>query len=416
MTININIKCPYCDKAFSLKMQMDNVVYYGQLPFSIVCPDCYSEITGNYGKKGLLPLNLRGDDDNYGTVIGYSSSLPVPEHLYLNDKWPAVGLSSVYMNLSFIYGDLSIANYGSFVNQVIGILLPVKKAPSVLLNILPSNNLRAFNIAVEKEYGKNHGYSLPSTEGQCKEFFDKRLSELYALLLTNNYADTFFIPHFSIILDKISRGDAKEMGVIYASLSATVNLTEWQRKEAYPFITKMIGVVDKFLPVLFLANVGEFNLPHPSLRITTINANEVNLLYNQGVETLDHILPLYVGLTNWIVNNDVNRFTNPAAKGITSIEQFSQLPLGGKRDKTIDYPEVDNYFSPAVKTEIRNAIAHNGVQYAPQSQLISYYYKVGDPTSHYDEQLIDVALRCYILLLHVMELSHLLNVLRSKKK
>ena len=416
MTININIKCPYCGKTFSLKMQMDSVVYHGQLPFSIVCPDCLSELTGNYGKKGLLPLYLSTGDKDYGTIVGYSSSLPVPEHLYLNENWPEVGLSSVFINLSIIYGDLSIKNYGLFINNLVNKLLPIKSAPSVLFNILPSSNLRAFNIAINKEYGKEHCYSLPSTEGQCKGFFDARLSEIYMLLVTDKYADAFFIPHVAILLENINRGNTKDLSDIYTRLTANMNLTEWQRKEAYPFITRMIKDIDKFLPVLFLSHIGEYEVPHPSLRITTINKDELNSFYYQGVETLDHILPLFVGLTNWTVNSDLDCFTNAASKGITGIEQFSKLPLGGKMDKTCDYPEVVNYLGPAVKTEIRNGIAHNGVQYATKDQLVSYFYKVNDPTAHYDEQLIDVALRCYLVLLHVMEMSHLLNVLKNKKK
>lgn len=416
MTINLNIKCPYCGKAFSLKMQMDNVVYHGQLPFSIVCPDCLSELTGNYGKKGLLPLNLIGGDDEYGTVVGYSSTLPVPEHLYLNDDWPTVGLSSVFMNLSIVYGDLSLENYSPFVNMVVENLLPVKKALSVLRNILQSSNVRAFNVAINKEYGKAHGYRIPTTEGECKVFFDNRLNDVYKLLVTDRYADVFFIPHIAILLENIKRGSANEFGDIYKSLSAIVNFTDWQRKEAYPFIARMIGEFDKFLPILLLSQIGEYDVAHPTLRITTINKDDVNSFYNQGVETLDHILPLYVGLTNWMMNNDVDCFQNAAAKGISGIEHFSKLPLGGKMDKTLDYPEVAEYLGPAVKTEIRNGIAHNGVQYAPRDQILSYYHKVNDPAIHYDEQLIDVALRCYLLLLHVMEMSHLLNVLKNKKK
>ena len=415
MTNSINIICPYCNKVFSLKVQLDDAIHYGQLPFAIVCPECLSEVKGSYGSKGILPKDIYGGDNGSGTVVGYSSSLPVPDHLYLNEDWPKIGLNSVFMNLSIIYGDVAFYGFPSFSSTLINKLFPVKQAPAVLERILPSGNIKAFINAINKEYGKHNSYDFPSTQGECKSFLDKRLAEIYTMLATNKYVDIFFAPFVVPIIESIRHGDPQNLGNLYQQLSGVINLTQWQRNEAYPFITKLVGSFEKIFPVVFLLYMGEFDQPHQALRITTINVEEVNSFYNQGVETLDHIMPFYVGLVNWKQNGDVDCFTNQDAKGISSLSQFSQLPIGGKRDKTSDYPEVTQYFSPAIKTEIRNGIAHNGVQYDAQSQLISYYYKLDDSSVHYDEQLIDVALRCYVLLLHVMEMSHVLNLVNVKK-
>jgi len=99
-------------------------------------------------------------------------------------------------------------------------------------------------------------------------------------------------------------------------------------------------------------------------------------------------------------------------KGQNSISDLCKLSMGAKLDKLADYAELQEFIGGCLNGQIRNGIAHNGVSYSYNTQVISYHFDQRNPDLHYDERLIDITFRCYLLLVKVLESVHILSFLR----
>lgn len=75
-------------------------------PISFECVDCGDNLTYKFGKNGLFPkefTHIPSPQDPSITTIGYSSSLPITDELYMKglDYEQSMAFFSPFMNLSF---------------------------------------------------------------------------------------------------------------------------------------------------------------------------------------------------------------------------------------------------------------------------------------------------------------------------
>ena len=100
------VKCPSCGKIYQLKFQLDQNIQIYEWPISFECLDCGDNLAYRYGKQGLFPkefMHTPSPQDPPITTIGYSSSLPVIDDLYMKDLdfTQSMVLSSLFLSLSF---------------------------------------------------------------------------------------------------------------------------------------------------------------------------------------------------------------------------------------------------------------------------------------------------------------------------
>ena len=124
------IKCPLCGKIYQLKIQLDQNVGIFEWPISFECKDCGEILNFKYGNEGLRPKGIDYKpkvDDEPVTTIGYSSSLPITDEVYMKDLGYAESIVhfSLFMNLQrgFFLAD-EIRVFDMFLKQMQVNLLP----------------------------------------------------------------------------------------------------------------------------------------------------------------------------------------------------------------------------------------------------------------------------------------------------
>ena len=106
MVQRIYVKCSSCGKLYQLKFQLDQNLKIYEWPISFECIDCGDNLTYKFGKRGFFPkefMHTPSPQDPPITTIGYSSSLPITDDLYMKDLnyEQSMILFSPFMNLSF---------------------------------------------------------------------------------------------------------------------------------------------------------------------------------------------------------------------------------------------------------------------------------------------------------------------------
>ena len=106
MVQRIYVKCPSCGKIYQLKLQIDQNIKIYDWPISFECVDCGDNLTYKFGKSGLFPkefMHTPSPQDPPITTIGYSSSLPITNELYMKDLDYIRSMASFspFMSLSY---------------------------------------------------------------------------------------------------------------------------------------------------------------------------------------------------------------------------------------------------------------------------------------------------------------------------
>ena len=153
MVQRIYVKCPSCGKIYQLKFQIDQNIKIYEWPISFECVDCGDNLTYKFGKNGLFPkefTHIPSPQDPSITTIGYSSSLPITDELYMKglDYEQSMAFFSPFMNLSFkspFFSFKEVRKYDVFLTRMQQGLLPYKGVLNALLPILKKGNVEAFS-------------------------------------------------------------------------------------------------------------------------------------------------------------------------------------------------------------------------------------------------------------------------------
>ena len=148
MVQRIYVKCPSCGKIYQLKFQLDQNIKIYEWPISFECVDCGDNLTYKYGKRGLFPkefMYMPSPQDSPITTIGYSSSLPIIDDLYMKDLdfTQSMALSSLFLSLSFkspFFSLEEVHKYDVFLTKMQYRFLPYRGMLNALLPILKKGN------------------------------------------------------------------------------------------------------------------------------------------------------------------------------------------------------------------------------------------------------------------------------------
>lgn len=423
MVQRIYVTCPSCGKLYQLKLQLDQNIKIYKWPISFECVDCGDNLTYEYGQQGLLPKGTRHTptpQDPLITTIGYSSSLPITDDLYMKDLdyKQSMLLFSPFMNLSSqtqLIPLEEIHKYEIFLKKIQDEVLPYKGVLNALLPILRKGNVDAFSRKISNLFNLKQDRSL-STHKDMYDFYFNLLKSVYINIAPQRYLDNHYVRFIKPLEDIINTLNVNNIQSTRIKLNTSGVISKWYKDEALPYIARSINSIEKILPAMIYASVGISDVTkYGDFKIVTISCDKVMDLYQEGYEVFAHGLKILVGLNNLQKNGDVDMFTNSRLCDIDTITKFASNSAG----KMIEFLEEHNsfveYLDGSMNNKIRNAASHSGgIDYETTTQHIKCHYDATDSNKVYETTLMSVCRHCHILILHLIETTLLARQIDEK--
>lgn len=425
MVQRIYVKCPSCGKIYQLKFQVDQNIKIYEWPISFECVDCGDNLTYKYGKQGLFPkefMYMPSPQDSPITTIGYSSSLPIIDDLYIKDLdyTQSIALSSLFLSLSFqspFFSPEEIHKYDMFLTRMQHGLLPYKGVLNVLLPILKKGNVEAFSKKLATLFDEKKYKPLGSTLEMYDSYF-ALLKVVYLNIAPRRYLDDCHARFIKPLEDLINKLTVDEVRDIKAKLDASGLISKWYKDEALPFVAKSIDDIQKILPVMIYASAGIKDVArNGDLKIVTIGCDDAMGMYKEGYEVFAHGLKILVGLNNLRENRNIDVFTNSGLSDVDTITKFAGKAAGKMIEVLEGNAAFMDYMDGSMNNKIRNAASHSGgVDYDPITQCIECLYDATDDSKVYETTLMSVCRLCHVLILHLIETTLLARQIVERAK
>ncbi len=424
MVQRIYVKCPSCGKIYQLKFQLDQNIKIYEWPISFECVDCGDILIYKYGRRGLFPKEFMYTplpQDPPITTIGYSSSLPITDDVYMKDLDYAQSmiLSSQFLNLSFHspFSLEEIRKYAAFLTRMQNGLLPYKGVLNALLPILKRGNVDAFSKKMATFFDEKKYKPLGSAQEMYDSFFEL-LEGVYIHIAPQCYLDgcyTTFIKPLEHLINKMTVDEARN---IKAKLDASGLISKWYKDEALPFLAKSIDNIQEIVPAMIYASAGIKDVAgNGDLKIVTIGCDDVMDWYKNGYEVFAHGLKIPVGLSNLYENRNIDVFTSPGLSDVDNITKFAGKAAGKMIEHLKGNDVFMNYLDGSMNNKIRNAASHSGgIYYYVMTQHIECYYDAADDSKVYETTLMSVCRLCHVLILHLIETTQLARKIVEKAK
>ena len=424
MVLREYVECPLCGKLYQLKIQADQNVGIFEWPISFVCKDCGEIMNYTYSPQGLRPRGVGyhpSPTDEPITTIGYSSSLPIVESMYMQDMdyQASIALFSPYISLQLGYFTLSeIHEFDLFLRTMQSDLLPYRTFISELLPVLLKGNVKAFGKKMNLLF-KEKKYLRISTPLEMYDAFFEQLEKFYVLLSPNYYINTVSKSYFYPLLDIVDKATNGETKSIKNKLDESGRISEWYKDEALPYVAESLKNVQKIIPAMIYLSAGVSNTQQRGdLKILSISCDEATAIYKEGYETLIHGLKIIVGVNNIVENGNIDTFTNPKYAYVDSITKFAELNGGKMIEQLEDYNSINAFLDSTINNKVRNAASHGkgGVKYDALTQKVKCYYDDKDQAKVYETTLIDICRLCHVQMLHIIEAIVLAHRIVEKAK
>ena len=192
------VECPICGKLYQIKMQIDQNIGIYEWPINFECLECGENLDYTFSKKGLRPKKSDfqpSPSDAPITTIGYSSSLPISDELYMKDLdyVQSMALSSPYMNLTYSGGFIieEVHQFDLFLQRMQENLLPYKGVLLSLLPIFKKGNVDAFSKKMALLFDMKRYKPLTSSKGMYDTYFEL-IEKSYHNLITPYYYEHYF--------------------------------------------------------------------------------------------------------------------------------------------------------------------------------------------------------------------------------
>lgn len=169
-------------------------------------------------------------------------------------------------------------------------------------------------------------------------------------------------------------------------------------------------------PALFLDVDSTYAAGKTAMRVSSQDFTEYREVYKDMAEVLNRQLVLVAGMGNLTERGDHNAFavrTSKNGKQLSpaSLNEYADVALGNKlQDLDSGWHTIDPL---AHDNELRNAIAHNKIDYDDVTQVITYYPKLEgmEREKKREIQLLDYMHRLLALFREVHRLHHLVKCL-----
>lgn len=425
MVQRIYVKCPSCGKLYQLKFQIDQNLKIYEWPISFECIDCGDNLTYKFGKRGFFPkefMHTPSPQDPPITTIGYSSSLPIIDDLYMKDLdfTQSMTLSSLFLSLSFnspFFSFEEVRKYDAFLIRMQKGLLPYKGVLNALLPIMKKGNVGAFSKRMAIFFDEKKYKPLDSILEMYNSYFEL-LKGVYLNIAPQRYLDDYYARFIKPLEDLINKLTVDEVRDIKIKLDASGLLSKWYKDEALPFVAKSIDNIQKILPATIYASAGIKDVVgNGDLKIATIGCDDAMDMYKEGYEVFAHGLKILVGLNNLRENSNIDVFTNSGLSDVDTITKFAQKAAGKMIEVLEGNGAFMDYMDGSMNNKIRNAASHSGgVDYNPITQHIECHYDAKDDNKVYETTLMSVCRFCHVLILHLIETTLLARQIVEKAK
>jgi hypothetical protein len=164
-------------------------------------------------------------------------------------------------------------------------------------------------------------------------------------------------------------------------------------------------------PVLYLDLIDGYEKAKMAARISTKDFQTYKDLYKDIVEVFSKQLILVAGINNIFHRGCSDSFLSLSGKALSSLDKFASKTLTEK------FKYLDDCWYPmekeVVDAGVRNAIAHNNVEYNEVTQEIDYYPKGGNiqPVAGERIYFLDFMRMILVLFREVHNLHHLIKCL-----
>lgn len=425
MVQRIYVKCPSCGKLYQLKFQLDQNLKIYEWPISFECIDCGDNLTYKFGKRGFFPkefMHTPSPQDPPITTIGYSSSLPIIDDLYMKDLdfTQSMTLSTLFLSLSFnspFFSFEEVRKYDAFLIRMQKGLLPYKGVLNALLPIMKKGNVGAFSKRMAIFFDEKKYKPLDSILEMYDSYFEL-LKGVYLNIAPQRYLDGWHARFIKPLEDLINKLTVDEVRDIKIKLDASGLLSKWYKDEALPFVAKSIDNIQKILPATIYASAGIKDVVgNGDLKIATIGCDDAMDMYKEGYEVFAHGLKILVGLNNLRENSNIDVFTNSGLSDVDTITKFAQKAAGKMIEVLEGNGAFMDYMDGSMNNKIRNAASHSGgVDYNPITQHIECHYDAKDDNKVYETTLMSVCRFCHVLILHLIETTLLARQIVEKAK
>lgn len=422
MVQRVYVKCPSCGKIYQLKLQIDQNIKIYEWPINFECVDCGDNLTYKYGERGLSPKELiymPSPQDPPITTIGYSSSLPIIDDLYMKDLdfAQSMALSSLFLSLSFkspFFSLEEVHRYDEFLTKMQHGLLPYKGVLNELLPMLKKGNMKAFSKKMATLFKK---YKPLGSAQEMYDFYFELLKGVYLNIAPQRYLDDCHARFIKPLEDLINNLTVDEVRNTKDKLDASGLISKWYKDESLPFVAKSINNIQKILPAMIYASAGIKDVAgNGDLKIVTIGCDDAMGMYKEGYEVFAHGLKILVGLNNIQENSNIDVFTNSRVRDVDSITKFAGKAAGKMIEVLEGNGDFMDYLGGSMNNKIRNAANHNGVKYDPITQHIECHYDATDDSKVYETTLMSICRLCHILTLHLIETTSLARQIVEKAK
>ncbi len=226
--------------------------------------------------------------------------------------------------------------------------------------------------------------------GKNKQLFQKRASEflemaenksllpqdvnatLYCVISKAFFPFTVFAHSKEISTEMpwlFQRIEQRKLGQFINDIDSSNFLRELQRDclKIYP---RIIDAELPLRPALFLDLTGNTKAEKTATRVSAQDFSGLKDLYKDVVEILSRQLVLVAGINNLLYRGDANSFKPIDGRALSDLNKFSTKTLSDKF-KYLD----DCWFKidmNAYNLDLRNAIAHNNVNYSGVDQVVTY--------------------------------------------
>lgn len=419
------VKCPICEKLYQIKIQLDQNFRFFDWQISFECLECGENLEYTFGKNGFRPkeCNFTPDPTNSPiTTIGFSSSLPITDELYMKDLDYSKSLInfSPYMSITqsgyFLIEE--VHQFDIFLSRMQNYLLPYKEALKALFPNFKKSNVSAFSKKMALLFKISNYKTLSSTKEMYDVYF-KLIEKTYRNLVTPYYESHSYMQFIKPLENYINEAMDTEIKAIKEKLDESGKISIWYKNEALPYIADMVSNVHKFIPAMIYSSAGISDVTQKgNLKIITISCKDATGIYSKGFETYTHALKIVVGLNNIVENGSIDIFTNPKVGDVDTITKFASKSGGKMLEHLENYSTVYDYLDEAMNNKIRNAASHGegGIEYNPLTQEVKCFYDDSNKSKHYDTTLIAICRMCFVQLLHIMEATLLARKIIEKAK
>lgn len=185
-------------------------------------------------------------------------------------------------------------------------------------------------------------------------------------------ADLSFVESLHNRLCKLYETNENNFGLFLQQIIGARFLQNLQT-DCLQIYSRMIESNEIFRPALYYEYVTD-NKKDTSLRIANFDFLKHKGLFQDIAEIISRQMILIAGINNISKRGNYDSFNRGVDSYPKTLDEFANYPFGGK-SKYIDDSFWGDILAKVTNNQLRNAIAHNKVEYDEITQQIEFYYK-----------------------------------------